>query len=132
MHTAFLNRFVVSALLRSGIFPCKLPGWQMEAIKTASFDTSPSGEVDQRAGHRCLRSQGALGHTRRTVGSGGALLAALQERAEIMQGETGCCFANRFIFCYQIFGRLFICQGQGLAPHDISVLNGGNGEQSQD
>ena len=21
------------------------------------------------------------------------------ERAEIMQGETGCCFANRFIFC---------------------------------
>ena len=53
-------------------------------------------------------------------------------RTEIMQGETGCCFANRFIFCYQIFGRLFIYQGQGLAPHDISVLNGGNGEQSQD
>ena len=62
----------------------------------------------------------------------GALLAALRDRTEIMQGETGCYFANRFIFCYQIFGRLFIYQGQGLAPHDISVLNGGNGEQSQD
>lgn len=37
MHTAFMNWFVVSALLRSGIFPFKLPGWQMEAIKTASF-----------------------------------------------------------------------------------------------
>ena len=56
----------------------------------------------------------------------------LREHTEIMQGETGCCFANRFIFCYQIFGRLFIYQGQGLAPHDISVLNSGNGEQSQD
>ena len=88
--------------------------------------------VDQRAGHRCLRSEGALGHTRRTVGSSGALLTALRERAEIMQGETGCCFANRFIFCYQIFGRLFIYQGQELAPHDISVLNSGNDEQSQD
>ena len=31
--------------------------------------------VDQRAGHRCLRSQGELGHTGRTVGSGGALLS---------------------------------------------------------
>ena len=33
--------------------------------------------VDQRARHRCLRSQGALGHTGRTVGSGGALLSTL-------------------------------------------------------
>ena len=88
--------------------------------------------VDQWTGHRCLRSQWALDHTRRTFGSRGALLAALRDRTEIMQGETGCYFANRFIFCYQIFGRLFIYQGQGLAPHDISVLNGGNGEQSQD
>ena len=96
-------------------------------LRLLALDTSPSGEVDQRAGHQCLRSQGALGHTRRTVGSGGALLAALRERTEIMQGETRCCFAS-----YQIFGRLFIYQGQGLAPHDISVLNGGNGEQSQD
>ena len=42
-----------------------------------------------------------------------------------MQGETGCCFTHRFIFCHQIFGRLFIHQGQGFAPHDVSVLNGG-------
>ena len=35
-------------------------------------------------------------------------------------------------FCHQIFGRLFIRQGQGLAPHDMSVLNSGNGEQTQD
>ena len=56
--------------------------------------------VDQRARHRCLRSQGALGHTRRTVGSRGALLAALRERTEIMQGETGCCFANRLILSF--------------------------------
>ena len=54
--------------------------------------------VDQGAGHQCLRSQGVLGHTRRTVGSCGALLAALRERIKIMQGETRCCFANRFIF----------------------------------
>ena len=46
--------------------------------------------------------------------------------------DAGCCFAHRFIFCYQICGRLFIYQGKGLVPHDISVLNGGNGEQSQD
>ena len=61
--------------------------------------------VDQRARHQCLRSQGVLGHT---VGSRGSLPAALRELAEIIVGETGCCFANRFIFCYQICGYLFI------------------------
>ena len=58
-----------------------------------------------RVRHQCLRSQGALGHT---VGSRGSLPAALREHAEIIVGETGFCFANRFIFCYQICGYLFI------------------------
>ena len=88
--------------------------------------------VDQWPRHRCLRSQGTLGHAWRTVWIRGALPAALREHAEIMQGETVCCFAHGCTFCYQMFGRLFIYQGQGLVPHDISVLNGGNVKQSQD
>ena len=41
--------------------------------------------VDQRTGHRCLTSQGALGHTRRTVGSRGALLDSRTEIAWLLK-----------------------------------------------
>ncbi|CAH3042258.1 unnamed protein product, partial [Porites lobata] len=39
----------------------------------------------ERTGHRCLTSQGALGHTRRTVGSRGALLDSRTEIAWLLK-----------------------------------------------
>ena len=71
----------------------------------------------------------SLLNTRRALGSRRVLFAALRKRAKIMQGWYRYNIPTRLIVCYQISRRIFVYQGQRIAPDDISIFNCWDGEQ---